>query len=197
MWSNNSLMRNLSRLSLLGLLLLSACSGLTTSDKPVTRTWMLMPLEQSSGSAPPAEVTTIELSVVAVPGLDTDKILTLSGDAELNSFSGARWAEHTPEMLESLVARSLQGSGKFNVVTSQADCDLRVEVQEFFAYTGSTGSAIEVRIELAGQYSCRSEKPRPIHLQALIPVHDAKMSMIVAAFQEGINEVFITLMTNL
>jgi len=187
-------MRNLSRVALPVLLLLTACGGLTTSDKPVTRTWMLMPLEQSSGSEPSAEVTTIELSVAAVPGLDTDKILTLSSEAELNHFAGARWAEHTPEMLESLLARSLQGSGKFEVVASQADCDLHLEVAEFYAYTGSSGVASEVRIEIDGQYSCRSEKSKPILLQASIPVHENKMSTIVAAFQEGVNKAWIKLM---
>ena len=187
-------MKNSARLSLLAVLFLTACGGLTTSDKPVTRTWLLMPLEQSSGPDPSEEVTTIELSVVAVPGLDTDKILTLSSDAELNNFTGARWAEHTPEMLESLIARTLQGSGNYEVVTSQADCDLHLEVQAFFAYTGSSGVASEVRVQVSGQYSCRSEKSKPIHLQASIPVRENKTSTIVAAFQSGINKALIKLM---
>jgi len=187
-------MKNLMRLSLLGMLSLAACGGLTTNDKPATRTWMLMPLEQSA-TAGTAATTTIDLSVIAVPGLDTDKILTLSTEAELNSYAGARWADHTPEMLESLIRRTLQGSGKFKVVTSQADCDLRLEVQEFFAYIASSGPGAEVRIEIDGQYSCRSEKPMPIHLQVAIPVHENRMPTIVAAFQAGTNKTLEDLLT--
>lgn len=182
-------MNNIMRLSFSGLLLLTACAGLTTSDKPVTRTWMLMPLEQSVKAGPAGAITTVDLTVVAVPGLDTDKILSLSGDAELNHFTGARWADHTPEMLESLIGRTLQGSGHFDVVSSQADCDLRLEVQEFFAYTGLSGAGSEIRIEINGRYSCRSEKSKTIHLQASIPVHENNMATIVAAFQTGIDKV--------
>lgn len=196
MWTDSTLMKNLMRLSLLGLLSLAACGGLTTSDKPATRTWMLMPLEQPARSEA-AATTTIDLSVAAVPGLDTDKILTLSAEAELNSYAGARWADHAPEMLESLISRTLQGSGKFKLVASQADCDLRLEVQEFFAYTGSSGPGAEVRIKLDGQYSCRSETPKYIHLQASIPVNEDRMSMIVSAFQTGIDKVMNDLLAGL
>ena len=190
------LMKNLMRLSLLGLLSLAACGGLTTSDKPVTRTWMLMPLDQPARSEA-AATTTIDLSVAAVPGLDTDKILTFSADAELNSYAGARWADHVPEMLESLIRRTLQGSGKFKVVTSQADCDLHLEVQEFYAYIVSSGPGAEIRIAIDGQYSCRSEKPKPIHLQASIPVHEDRMPTIVAAFQTGTDKVLSDLLADL
>lgn len=190
-------MKNLIRLTLPGLLFLTACGGLTTSDKPVTRTWMLMPMESSSGSAASAEVTTIELSVVVVPGLDTDKILTLSSDAELNNFTGARWAEHTPELLESLLARSLQGTARYEVVANQADCDLHLEVQEFYAYTGSSGVASEVRIQIDGQYSCGSENSKRLHLQESVPVHEDRMSAIVASFQSGVNKVMSLLLAGL
>jgi len=179
------------------LLFLAACGGLTTSDKPVTRTWMLMPLEQAEKTDLSEPVTSIKVSVKAVPGLDSNKILTLSGDAELNSFSGARWADHTVEMLGSLITRTLRGAGNFDVVSSQADCDLKLEVQEFFAYTGSAGKATEVRIEIDGQYSCRSEKLKTIHLQASIPVHEDRMSSIVAAFQAGTERALRDLLADL
>jgi len=197
MWSNSRLMKNLMRLSLLGLLSLGACGGLTTSDKPVTRTWMLMPLEQPARTEPASVAKTIDLSVTAVPGLDTDKILTLSPEAELNSYAGARWADHTPEMLESLIRRTLQESGKFKLVTSQADCDLSLEVQEFYAFTNSSGPGAEVRIAIEGQYTCRSEKPKPIHLQASIPIPEDRMATIVAAFQTGTNKTLEDLLTAL
>lgn len=190
-------MKNVTRLSLLGLLLLTACGGLTTSDKPEMRTWMLMPFEQSAKTVLLEAITTVELSVVAIPGLDTDKILTLSKDAELNNYAGAQWAEHTPEMLESLIGRTLKGSGNFEIVSSQADCELYLEIQQFFAYTGLSGAGSEVRIELDGQYSCQSEQSKPIHLQASIPVDEDSMASIVAAFQTGTNKILSDLLAGL
>lgn len=197
-------MKSSLRLPLTGLLLmalsLTSCSGLTRSDKPVTHTWLLMPLEQAVQKPPAGPVTNIVVSVVAVPGLDTDRILTLSKDAELNFFAGARWADHPPEMLASLTGRTLQASGDFNVVSSAAkggldDCDLRLEVQAFYAYGTSSGTASEVRIALGGEYSCRSGKSEPIRLQASIPVYEDKMSSIVAAFQTGVDKVMGDLLT--
>ena len=187
---------------LLMALLLAACGGLTRSDKPVTRTWMLMPIEYSVQASSSEPVTSVVVSVVVVPGLDTDRILTLSEDAELNYFAAARWADHIPEMLESLTGRTLQASGNFDVISSHAgggheDCDLRLEVQEFFAFSGSPGSAYEVRIAIGGQYSCRSGKSKPIRVQASIPVYEGNMSVIVAAFQKGTDEVLTDLLANI
>lgn len=183
-------------------LLLANCGGLTRSDKPVTHTWMLMPLEQSVQGSSSEPVTSVVVSVVVVPGLDTDRILTLSEDAELNYFAAARWADHIPEMLESLTGRTLQASGNFDVISNHVgggheDCDLRLEVQEFFAFSGAPGSAYEVRIVFGGQYSCRSGKSKPIHVQASIPVYEDKMSIIVAAFQKGTDEVLTDLLANI
>ncbi len=181
---------------------MTACGGLTRSDKPVMHTWMLMPLEQSVQTSPSERLTSVAVSVVVVPGLDTDRILTLSKEAELNYFAGARWADHIPEMLESLTERTLQASGNFDVISSQVgggheDCDLRLEVQEFYAFSGSPGSGDEVRIALGGQYSCRSGKSKPIHVQASIPIYEQNMSIIVAAFQKGTDKVMTDLLVNI
>lgn len=197
MWSDSRFMKNSMGLVLIGLVLLTACSGLTTSDKPASRTWLLIPLEQSVNTRSFEAVTTVDVSVVAVPGLDTDKILTLSGDAELNEFAGARWVDHTPELLESLIGRSMQGSGAYNMLSSQADCDLDLEVQEFFAYTASSGSVSEVRMVLDGLYSCRPDEAKAIHLDAVIPIYEEKMSSIVAAFQAGVDELMNDLLAGL
>ena len=203
-------MKNSRRLSSISLLLalllmtllLAACGGLTRSDKPVTHTWMLMPLEHSVQASSSEPVTSVVVSVEVVPGLDTDRILTLSEDAELNYFAAARWVDHIPEMLESLTGRTLQASGNFMVLSSHVgggheDCDLHLEVQEFFAFSGSPGSDFEVRIAFGGQYSCRSGKSKPIRVRASIPVYEGNMRTIVAAFQKGTDEVMTDLLANI
>lgn len=69
-------------------LLVSACSGLTRSDKPATKTWWLKPLTGVSQKPVPVKVTKVDLSVRVVPGLDGQY---LCGSATLvASYTGFR-----------------------------------------------------------------------------------------------------------
>ena len=103
-------------LSLLGLSLFTCgCSGLTQSNIPANKTWWLEPFEAVGQESSADKITLISLSVTVVPGLDSDKILTLSNDAELNRYSAARWADNLPELFTSLVARTMNMSGRFDV----------------------------------------------------------------------------------
>jgi len=173
-------------------LLVSACSGLTRSDKPATKTWWLKPLTGISQESALASVPKVDLSVGVVPGLDSDRILTLSSDAELNNYGAARWADNLPELMASLIGRTLQATGSFSVVSGSAvgahqDCDLALEVREFFAEIGSAGQSFAVKVALDGQYLCGSATPVAIHVRASVPIQAERMSSIVAAFQQGLD----------
>lgn len=177
---------------LLLVLVLTACGGLTNSDKPATRTWWLEPYD--AGTQEQGPVSRVSVSVGVIPGLDTDRILTLSENARLSNYTGARWADNLPELLTSLIGRTLGASGRFDVVSNHAgggheDCELQLEVQEFFARTGLSGPGAEVTITIEGRYSCSSGTSTPIHLAASNPVHEDRMSAIVAAFQSGTDRV--------
>ena len=180
-------------------LLLTACSGLTRSDKPATSTWLLKPYE--GGTTATQAVIDVNISVTVTPGLDSDWILTLSTDAELSHYSGARWADNVPELVTSLTGRTLTESGRFAVVQAQGGgnnaCDLRLEVQEFYASLGSGGQTSDVELAMSGQYQCANAEPVPIKLSASVPVHDERVSVIVAAFQQASNEVMKELLKQL
>jgi len=196
-------MNNVTKLLVAGLvvalLTTVACSGLTRSDKPATRTWWLEPYTSTAKHLSSDPVVAVEISVSVVPGLDTDRILTLSNEAELNQFTAARWADNLPELVASLTGRALQASGRYDVLPSHGGggrngCDLHLEVREFFASIGSTGQATGVRVAVAGHYQCHSDEPVPIHLNASIPVHADHMSAIIAAFQQGMDRVMVELL---
>jgi ABC-type uncharacterized transport system auxiliary subunit len=136
----------------------------------------------------------VAISITVVPGLDTDRILTLSDDAELNQFAAARWADNLPELVTSLVSRTLEASGRFDIVSGRAgggseSCELRLELQEFFARLSSSGQTTGVQVAIEGRFQCESDEPVPLKLNASIPVHDERMSVIVAAFQQAMNSV--------
>lgn len=180
----------------------SACGGLTRSDQPATRTWWLEPSVKMTQKASADSVNFVVISITAVPGLDTDRILTLSDDAQLNQFAAARWADNLPELVASLVARSLESSGRFEIVSGRAgggseNCNLQLELREFFARLGSSGQISDVRVAINGRYQCEPSEPVVLHLSTSIPVHDDRMSVIVAAFQHAINSVMKDLLEQL
>ena len=187
---------------LLMLLSVSACSGLTHSDKPATVKWWLKPYTGLSQVTAPKPVELVALSVTAVPGLDTDRILTLSDDAELKHFAGARWVDNLPELVTSLLGRSLEATGRFEVLAGRRgsgteNCSLGLELQEFYASLSPSGRTSTVQVSINGRYHCESATPVMIQLSASIPVNDDRMSVIVAAFQQGMDSVMKELLDQL
>ncbi len=211
MW-NNRLVQRLpgikypGNLMVVGLLLLtilvSACAGLTRSDKPAARTWWLKPYTGMSYQVSANRVLVVAIEVTVSLGLDTNQILTLSDDGQINHYAAARWSDNLPELISSLSARSLQTSGHFDTISERIgngheDCDLRLELQEFFANTDSSGSTSGINITIDGQYQCESGVSMPVQLSATAPVHEDNMNAIVTAFQHGMDSVMEKLLRQL
>lgn len=183
--------RNFAMICLFILVLLTnACGGLTHSDKPAITKWWLNPYVATAKANPADPVVAVALSFTVVPGLDTDRILTLSGDAELGQFAAARWVDNLPELLDSLLERSLQATGRFEVTTDHAaartgGCHLQLELREFFAETGPSGKTSGVRVAINGRFQCGSAATVHIQSNAAVAVGDERMHVIVAAFQQA------------
>jgi len=176
------------------MLSIGACSGLTQSDKPAIKRWWLEPYVVAVPAEPADPPLPVALSVTVIPGLDSDRILTLSDDAELSQFAAARWVDHLPELVSSLTGRSLQATGQFEVAseraTSRADvCNLELEIREFFADIGSTGRVSGVRVAINGSFECESSVPIVFHSASSVAVADERMNVIVAAFQQAMDSV--------
>ncbi|MGA9574470.1 MAG: ABC-type transport auxiliary lipoprotein family protein [Lysobacterales bacterium] len=169
---------------------LSACSGLTQSDKPAITVWWLEPytgMTRVDSDDPPVPV---KLTVTAVPGLDNDRVLTLSADAELKPYAGARWADDLPELVSSLIGRSLQASGKFELVQNlprkdSAGCDVQLELQAFFADRDVSGGTTGVRTAVGGHIRCGAAAPVLVHTDTRVAVGAESMNAVVAAFQQA------------
>lgn len=176
------------------MLFTGACSGLTQSDKPAISKWWLEPYVTTSELVPADPPVSVALSVSVVPGLDTDRILTLSGNAELGQYASSRWVDSLPELLASLLERSLQATGQFVIVSESAasrpgNCLLELEFREFFADLGPGGTTTGVRIATHGRFQCGSAAAVVIQSNVSNPVADERMNVIVAAFQESMDQV--------
>lgn len=185
---------------------LSGCSGLTTSDSAAISTWWLEPLA-GSGSAvndspESSDNTSVLVSVTVVPGLDTANILNLSPNAELNYYTGARWADELPELLNSLVGRTLESQGGYQVVSRRNSlnldrCILRLEVKAFYAELSQSGKTEDVHISFSGEYSCVGDPSRFFKVDSRTPVKADRIGSIVASFQTGLNSSLEQLLTQI
>ena len=180
---------------------LFSCGGLLDSDKPIEKTYQLDPYIASQTVAEPSSRPALSMSLTVVPGLDTDRILTINPDAELNHFSGARWPEHLPELAESLFRRSLQSSGLFSRVSRNRDsgiedCSLELEIQQFSTSIDRNNVASHVQLQLAGNFKCLDVR-YSIDLKERVAVNTQGLPAVVRAHQEGINRLSISLLEQL
>ncbi len=168
---------------------LAGCGGLLQSDAPPLSHWWLDPVDLSGATSPDfAGHLVVQLSVV--PGLDTDRILNLDEQARLNRYSGARWPDHLPELLGSLVARSLESAVNSPVRTGeharQAECLLQLEVRRFYGRIDTAGVTRAVEIEIRGIEAC-GETTVPVSTLQRVTVETNRMHAIVSAFQQGLD----------
>jgi len=168
------------------------CTGLTRSKQPAVKTWLLQPYVAATPH-PTDRPTRVRVTVGVIPGLDSDRILTFFMTAELNHYAEGRWPDNLPEMTASLVTRTLQKSGRFDVVSGRGgvrpDCNLHLLVEKFYAAIEPSGHAADVRIAVTGSYACQGREPETLDLSAAVPVDEPHMSGIVAAFQQGVDTV--------
>ena len=174
-------------------MLLAACSGVMDSKQPARQYYMLTPYSGAAETASPAQGPELSITVSAVPGLDTDRVLALRSDARLNQYANARWPDHLPEVLTSVMKRSLMATGRFSAVeeSTRASGDgwlLVLEVQQFYGIRNASGDTSAVRVEMSGSIECNG-----IHgtftLSDSNPVADQRLSAVVAAHQQGLNDV--------
>lgn len=170
----------------------TACGGILTSDQPVRQTYILEPWSGPSG-APADEVwPPLALSVTAVPGLDTDHIQAIGSDARLHQYANARWADFLPEVLASVMRRSLASTDRFKTVkTSPApdigDWVLALEVQQFYGIQDFSGNTSSVSVRFDGLLNCKDED-HPLQMNSSSPVREERLSAVVRAHQNALDD---------
>ena len=174
---------------------LSSCAGgLLDSELPATSTWWLSPAALTTdAAASPAEVVKFRLTVV--PGLDSNQVLTLSEDAVLIPVAGGLWAEHLPELLQSLTMRSLGSAGKYQLLPLPARgpdgaCTLALEVQQFWFRLDAARQPRTADFAVEGSLQCPGQTP-PGHLRAFSasPVASTSRADLIAAMQASLEDV--------
>ena len=89
----------------------------------------------------------------AAASLDTERIAVVQPDSRFDYFSGVRWAEPAPQMLQQLLVRALAADGRFATVVAApsrvpADLSLDVELRSFEAVYAGGAAVPVVRVEM-------------------------------------------------
>lgn len=178
---------------MLAVFLLAGCSGLLTSDKDAKRYYLLQPYTAWPSIPKQADDPSLSLSVTAIPGLDSDRILALGPDAQLNHYANARWPDHLPEVLTSVMQRSLEASGRFSTVqadsrTSPESWSLQLQARAFYGVQDDAGATRVVQVALGGEIECEGRQTALV-LADSVNVPSERLASIVAAHQTALDKV--------
>jgi ABC-type uncharacterized transport system auxiliary subunit len=169
---------------------LVGCSSILTSDQPADQIYWLEPADLSAEFDAPAQALGVRVTISVVPGLDTDRILIKGPGPTLNQYAGARWPDNLPEIMWSLLGRTMESSGLFTRTESSSEAELKLEVREFFAVANDTGSSPTISVSVQGQLTCeRTAGSEVLGSQVSQTASANRLSAIVVAHQSALDDV--------
>ena len=177
---------------------ITACSSLMTSDTAARQYYLLEPYTGHAGADTDETWPALVISVSAVPGLDTDHIQALGADARLIQYANARWTDYLPEVLTSVMRRSLASAGRFETVKTKPGSGtdhwkLELEVQQFYGILDAADGTSQVKVRFAGNLQCRGQEHQ-LQLLASKAVQEDRLSVVVSAHQQALDDTSSQLM---
>lgn len=179
-------------LLLLLAMLISGCSGVLSSDQPPRQVYLLQPKSLSATDTTSQQPVELHFELTAIPGLDTDRIIAVDSDARLSGYANARWPDFLPEVLASVMRRSLLTSGQFETVAPPSlvkddAWSLSIEVQQFFGVQRTRGVTDRVSGQAEAVLTC-GEQSRRIPLSASTNVSEERLAVVVRAHQSVLDD---------
>jgi len=167
------------------------CSGVLESSKPAREVFLLDEPADSARTSPSPDAPKLKLSMTAVPGLDTDRITVLGPDSRLSPVANAHWADHVPEVILSIMRRTLSDSGMFRSVREESlprpgDWQLEVELQAFYGILGAASKPNSVRVRWEGFLTCEATE-HTFLVDESSSVGSDSLAALVAAHQSALD----------
>lgn len=132
----------------------------------------------------------------AAGSLDGDRMAVVQPGNRFDHYAGVRWSEPAPEMLQSLLVRTLQAGGRFETVTAApsrvpADLLLVAELRRFEARYAAADAAPVVDVEM--QFTLVDLRggrrvPGPL-ASAQVPAAADRRAEVTSAFQLATGQV--------
>jgi ABC-type uncharacterized transport system auxiliary subunit len=188
---STNLIRTTWRVAALIVCLVPAACGILESGKPARQVYLLQTPAAVSHAEPAENAPVLIISVKAVPGLDTDRIMVLGNDAHLLPVANAHWPDHMPEVFTSITRRYLSNTGRFQAVRegSIARPDewlLELELQAFYGIQNSADETSAVELQMEGLLRCGNSQ-KVLHVAQKASVHDGGLAVLVAAHQQVVD----------
>jgi cholesterol transport system auxiliary component len=190
----------------LACLLLAACGGFNSSQRP-PQLYALSPLPAAGASSAPGAAahasplggdavpawTLVLARPLAAPGLDTDRIALRRG-LEIDYYAASRWPGAAPDVLRAAAIEALGASGKFRVVAADtasfaADEVLQVELRDFQAeYAGGAAPVVHVRLAATLARRASRELVASVVAESSVAAGENRMQAVVDAFRRATAE---------
>jgi cholesterol transport system auxiliary component len=175
--------------------LLAGCGNLLQSDSPLPETYRL---ESTSSAAIAGSATALGLTVVrprAPAALDTDRIAVLDAGSRFDYYTGVRWAEPAPQMLQQNLVDALERSGRFAAVFAAparvpAELMLDVELRRFEVDASAGGApVVHVLVQASLVDARRMLRVDSFTSEAAVPADGNRRAAIITAFDRASAEV--------
>jgi ABC-type uncharacterized transport system auxiliary subunit len=175
---------------LLACALLTACGSVLDSGKPARQVYLLH-TPSASASTTGSTYPNLLISVTAVPGLDSDRIMALGRDARLVPVANTHWPDHMPEVFTSIVRRYLSESRQFRSVQQggiprPGEWQLTLELQAFYGLLDNSGNTASVLLKMEGLVRCGGTE-HVLRITEETGVESASLASLVAAHQRVLN----------
>lgn len=181
---------------LLAVVLVVGCGNLLPGSGPAPDLYNLTPKSTFPDELPQIEQQLVIEEPLAAGGLDNFRIALRPSPTELDYFSGSRWTERAPRMIQTLLVESFENSRAIVAVGRQAiglrsDYNLKAELREFQAEFFNDAETPTVRVRINAKLI---RQPRQVivashDFESLMPVPEPGMEAIVATFDQALGVV--------
>jgi cholesterol transport system auxiliary component len=131
----------------------------------------------------------------ASPALETERMAVVRPDSRFDYFTGVRWSEPAPQMLQQQLVRALAADGRFAAVVAApsrvpADLLLDVELRRFEAVYATDGGAPQVRVEMQVSVvdSRKAQRLASFVAAASATAEQNRRAAVIAAFERATAE---------
>ncbi|WP_207458322.1 ABC-type transport auxiliary lipoprotein family protein [Azospirillum sp. SYSU D00513] len=185
----------LGTIGLAGALLLASCAAITPTPPQL---YTLTPRQTVDTAAPRVNWQLLVEAPVAAAGIDTPRIAVTRTPTSIDYFADVSWADRVPLMVQGLIVRSLEDSGKIvsvgrDTVGLRSDFLLKTDLRDFQAEHSDPNARHPDRVHIRLSAKLVAMPRRIIEagetFEATVPVRGPEFSNVVAAFNEAMGRV--------
>ncbi len=174
----------------------AGCGPLLSVGGPETDLYNLTPERNYAEDLPEVDWQLVVEEPLAAGGFDNNRIAVRPAPTELKYFSGARWTERAPRMVQNLIVQSFEDSGKIvgvgrQVIGLRSDFNLKTELRDFQAEVFREEDAPRIRVRLNAKLvrQPRQEIVASKNFEQIVPCQGRGMREVVAGFDLALGRV--------